>query len=118
MSTFNQVFCDTLYENGALINPQTLRGDPGITTSTITGKGDPGKNGKLLIGYFYTQALTMNVPVPDPLTTDIKILHIIKKVDSAYDIPVLTHLNVQIAKLYKTYDQEVILYKRDNEWVF
>ena len=118
MSTFNKVYCETIYEKGSLINAESLRGDPGATTSTGGTKGDTGANGKLQIANIITTPETVIVTVPNPLEVDKSVFHISKNVNSYIDIPVMTHLNIQIATLYKIHDQELTLYKRGGEWVF
>jgi hypothetical protein len=118
MSTFNIVFCQGLYEKGQPIDAASLKGPDGGVLSTVTDKGDDGLNGKLKIKTITTLATDTKIDVPDALNSDFDVYHVVKPIESTYDIHIMNHLNVEICTFYASHIQELMLYKRDNEWVF
>ena len=118
MSTFNKVFCHGLYEKGLIIDAETLKGEPGTVLSSETTKGDRGKNGKLNIFTVTTVASDTKITVEKALDSDYDVYHIVKPIPSTFDIHIMTHDDAEICTFYKDHIQEVMLYKRDNEWVF
>jgi hypothetical protein len=118
MSTYNKLFCQALYEKGIPIDAATLKGPPGVVTTSSTTKGDKGKNGHLNMLTITTTAIDVKIDVPSAVDSPFDVYHIIKPIESTYDIHVMNHLNVEICTLYAEHLQEVMLYKRDTEWVF
>lgn len=117
MSTFNKVFCQSLYEKGVIIDDAALKGKRGPVT-TGSRAGNDGKNGKLNVFTVTTTANDVKIVVPSAVDSTYDAYQIIKPIASAYPIRVMSHLDVEMCTLYEAHNQEVLLYKRDTEWVF
>jgi hypothetical protein len=120
MSTFNKVFCESIFEKGIRINPESLKGDPGTVTSTGGEKGDQGPDGNFSIETWYLppNAAQTVWTLPNPTEVLYDSYRIVKPYISRDNITIYNHLDVKIATLYKDQIQELTVYKRINEWVF
>ena len=117
MSTFNRVFTGKIYERGKEITTESFKGEPGQVLSTDIEKGDPGKDGKLLMVDILTTVLDTTVTIPDPGDTDYSVHRIKKPANTYNDLLVVDHNGLEYTKMYKDYEQTLTLYKRDTEWV-
>jgi hypothetical protein len=117
MSTFEKVFCATLYEKGKEITAESLKGDPGDVLSNDITKGADGIDGNLSMVEVVTAAGDVSTTIPNPVDSNFSVYRIRKPKDTINNLIVLDHNSNQFALLYKEFEQTVTFFKRDNEWV-
>ena len=117
MSTFNKFFTGKIYERGKEITTESFKGDDGEVLSITITKGDPGADGKLKMVEILTTVLDTTVTIPNPGNSDYSVHRITKPANTYNDLLVVDHNGLEFTKMYKEYEQNLTLYKRDNEWV-
>jgi hypothetical protein len=117
MSTFERVFCASLYEKGKEITAESLRGDPGDVLSNDITKGLEGADGILSMKEVVTASGDVSTMIPNPVDSNFSVFRIRKPKDTINNLIVLDHNSNQFTTLYKDFEQTLTLFKRDNEWV-
>lgn len=117
MSTFNEVFCEKLYEKGQEIDADALKGDPGSVLTGTTSKGTDGDDGILKMVQITTTVMDVSTTIPNPVDSGFSVYRIKKPANTNNDLLILDHNASVFTKMYKDYGQTLTLYKRDNEWV-